>query len=262
VWGILFYGDEDFVSDVKPLLSYTFHLDDSFYFTMGYLNNEDRHYMLDAIQSEELEYTRQIDYGFQVLLKNRYSRFDTWLNWNLLNTPEQREYLDIGTNLFLYIFNFIFNVQGYWSHHGGELFQSEPVQNFYQLALGIENFYTINTRILTKVGYKLYYLADREKIEAIPGSTGKGFSGELYFYLRNFKLYFDYWKGDNFITEEGDPLYRTDGWIFGGVRNETRISNITDFILDLRLHYFEDNEVFSYEYRFEFKTALGYRIKK
>ena len=90
------------MSDVKPLASYTYNLEDIFFFTMGYLDNNNRHDMLEAIQRKQLEYTRQIEYGFQIGLKNTYSTFGLWLNWNLLNTPEHKEYINLGSNLSIF----------------------------------------------------------------------------------------------------------------------------------------------------------------
>jgi len=261
VYGIFFYGEEEFLSDVKPLASYIYNLEDVFSFTIGYLNNENRHNMLEALQKEQLEYTRQIDYGFQTLLMSKYSRLDLWLNWNLLNTPEHKEYLDLGTNLYVYVSNFIFNAQIYWSHHGGTLYDVGIMQNNYSMALGLENYYALKNRVFNKIGYKAYFLGDLYEPGFEPSSRGYGIFGELYFYVLSFKLYLDYWYGNNFITEEGNPLYRHDELVIWGVRNESKISNITDLIVELRFHYINDTNVFSYQYRFEFQTSLGYKVK-
>jgi len=261
LYGILYYGEEEFLSDFKPLASYTYNLEDSFYFTMGYLNNQNRHYMLDALQKETLEYTRQIDYGFQVQLKNRYAYLDLWMNWNLLNTPEHMEYLDGGINIYVYLFNFILNLQRYWNHHGGQLYQVGPTTSNYSLALGLENYYNLKARVLNKIGYKLYYLAYDEE-GTLFKCDGYGGLGELYFYIRNFKLYFDYWYGNDFLTEEGNPLYQHKQWIFCGVRNESKISKISDFIFEFRLHYFLDTGISCAQGRLELKTSFGYIIKE
>jgi len=260
LYGILFYGDEDFLSDAKPLASYTFNLEDAFYFTMGYLYNENRHNMLDALQKETLEYTRQIDYGFQIRMKNKYAYLDLWMNWNLLNTPEHMEYLDGGINLYVYIYNFVLNLQRYWSHHGGQLYQVGPTTNNYSLALGLENYYNLKNRVFNKIGYKIYYLAYDEE-GTLTELQGYGGLGELYFYIRNFKLYFDYWYGHNFITEEGDPLYQHKQWIFCGIRNESNISKRADFIFGFRMHYFIDTGISCAQARLELKSAFDYLIK-
>jgi hypothetical protein len=261
IYGIYFYGEEDFLSDVKPLASYTYNLEDAFFFTMGYLDNNNRHDMLEALQRKQLEYTRQIEYGFQIGLKNTYSTFDFWLNWNLLNTPEHSEYLNLGSNLFIYVRNFIFNIQVYWSHHGGKLYKVGPITHNYSLASGLENYYEFKYPIFNTIGYKLYFLGDYDETEANADKNGYGLYGELYLYLFTFKLYLDYWTGHNFISEEGSPLYRHKEWIMWGMRNETSISDKTDFSIELRLNHINDTNVFSYEYRFELRTYLGYKIK-
>ena len=130
------------------------------------------------------------------------------------------------------------------------------------MALGLENYYKLKNRIFNKIGYKIYFLGDIDEPGAVPDSKGYGVLGEFYFFLLNFKLYLDYWNGHNFITEEGNPLYQHDKWIIWGIKNELNISKITDFIVGLRFHYIRDTGVYSYQYRFEFQTALGYVIKK
>jgi len=115
--------------------------------------------MLDALLRETLEYKRQIDCGFQLGARNRYADLDLWINWNLLNTPEYMEYLDGGINLFVYLLNFILNLQRYWTHHGGQLYQVGDTKNNYSLALEIEHFYKLESGALQKIGGRLSYLA-------------------------------------------------------------------------------------------------------
>jgi hypothetical protein len=261
LWGILYYGEEEFLSDAKPLASYTYHLNNSFLFTMGVIDNENRHNMFDALLSEQLEYTRQIDYGFQVQLKNEYASLDLWLNWNLLNTPAHREYLNGGVNLFVYLANYIFNLQRYWSHHGGQLHHVGPMLDNYSLAVGLEKYFPLKSSALNRIGQKLYYLA-YDEVGTITSQKGYGFLAELYVSLSTFRVYLDYWYGNDFYTEEGNPLYQHDGWIFCGFRNESKISRIASFIFEFRIHYIMDTGISSTQVRGEIKSSFGYPVKK
>jgi hypothetical protein len=261
VYGIFYYGEEDFISDVKPLASYLYSLNDVFTFRMGSLDNENRHNMLDALLKETLGYTRQIDYGFQLGARNRYADLDLWINWNLLNTPEHMEYLDGGINLFVYLSNFILNLQRYWTHHGGQLYQVGDTTNNYSLALGIEHFFELESRALQKIGGRLSYLA-YDEVGTLTSYIGNGVLAELYMFVHSFKLYFDYWMGNDFLTEEGNPLYRHDAWIFCGVRSETKISRIVDFVFEIRTHFFLDTGKSGVQGRLEMKSTFGYTVKK
>ncbi|KPJ86971.1 MAG: hypothetical protein AMS17_10130 [Spirochaetes bacterium DG_61] len=261
LWGILYYGEEEFLSDVKPLASYTYNLHNSFLFTMGVLDNENRHNMFDALLSEQLEYTRQIDYGFQVQLKNEYASLDLWMNWNLLNTPEHREYLNGGINLYVYLSNYVFNLQRYWSHHGGQLYHVGPMLDNYSLAVGVEKYFPFKKGALHRIGQKVYYLA-YDEVGTITSQKGYGWLGELYISFLTFRVYLDYWNGNDFYTEEGNPLYQHDGWIFCGFRNESKISRIASFVFEFRMHYLIDTGISSTQVRGEIKSTFGYPLTK
>jgi len=261
VYGIFYYGEENFLSEVKPLASYLYSLNDVFTFRMGSLDAENRHDMLDALLSETLEYTRQVDYGFQVGARNRYADLDLWVNWNLLNTPEHMEYLNGGVNLFVYLSNNIFNIQRYWTHHGGQLYQVGDTTNNYSLALGLEHFYDLESKAISKISGRVYYLA-YDEVGTLTSNIGNGVLAELYLLIHSFKLYFDYWMGNNFLTEEGNPLYQHDAWIFCGVRSETRISRIVDFVFEIRTHFFLDTGKSGVQGRLEMKSTFGYTLKE
>jgi hypothetical protein len=261
VYGLLYYGEEAFFSDVKPLASYSFHLDELFIFTMGWIDNEQRHYMLDALQWERLEYTRQVDYGFQAKLRNPHSALDIWTNWNLLNTPEHREYLDGGVNLHVYFWTFDLNLQRYWSHHGGTLYMVGPMTNNYSLAIGVDNRYVLGGRVVKNIGYKFYYLSYGD-IYTLTSWKGNGALGEAYVQLCKNRIYIDYWAGYDFITEEGNPLYRHNEYLFTGLRTETRISNKADFVFEFRVYMFLDIQDFGGQGRFEIRRRFGYPLQK
>jgi hypothetical protein len=263
VYGKLYYGDEDFLSEVKPIISVTYYLQDALYFTMGTLYNENRHGMLDALVSELLEYQREIDYGFQLRMKNKYLYNDGWINWNLLDTPEHREYLDFGDNFYLYLGNFIFNFQGYWSHHGGEIHFAGPQIDYWNMAIGLENFYDINNSVLNRIGFKTHYIKNSGRSKPGKSTDGDGILSEVYCQLGDFRIFFDYWheslfEDGEFVTEEGNPLYQHDDWIFYGVEQKSRINDQFDFQSEVKLHYFLDTGKSSFEIAVEIIGYLEY----
>jgi hypothetical protein len=76
-----------------------------------------------------------------------------------------------------------------------------------------------------------------------------------------FMLYFDYCVGNDFLTEEGNTLYKHGVWIFCMVRIETGISRIADFAFKIRMHLFLDRGKSGVQGRLKMKSTFGYTVK-
>jgi len=238
----------------------------NFNFIFGSLDNALRHGMPDAILSEDLEYTRESELGFQLKLDYNHLHSDTWINWNRLDTPAHREYFDFGNNLRIPVWLFVFSLQFYASHHGGQLYHTGPMRENFILGAGIENTYPLPGPCFNKAGWSLHAFGDRDVPDRPDPSlttTGYGFLGELWFNIFLFRIYADCWLGNNFITEEGNPLYRTEkGWFFCGFRNEKSIAGSSQFISEVRFHRYSLSRFWEYQYRIEFKSLFNFIIKE
>jgi hypothetical protein len=125
----------------------------------------------------------------------------------------------------------------------------------------VENYFTLKKRAQHRAGYKLYYLA-YDDVGTLTSQQGYGGLGELYFSFRTFRIYLDLWYGKDFYTEEGNPLYQHEGWLFCGFRNESKISRIASFIFEFRMHYFIDTGISCTQVRGEIKSTFGYPFER
>jgi hypothetical protein len=257
----LLYGDDNIVTLCQPVIRLTWSVRDRFFFIFGNIDNSARHGMLDALQVETLEYTRQNEYGFQIKQKYRHFTQDSWVSWNSLDTPAHREYFDFGNRFTVPFLNFIFDLQAYISHHGGQLFHNGPTRDNFSLAAGLENFYFTGWDIVSGFGWKAWCLGSRDVPDRFVPSlttTGYGILGEVYVAAGPLRAYCDYWKGFGFLTEEGNPFYRVNSdYVFWGLRGEKKIADNVGLSIELRMHSLVN--LLEYEYRFEFKGLFDIR---
>jgi hypothetical protein len=251
------YGDQPMVQNVSPLLRLIWsEADGKFQFVFGTLINSNNHGLLDILYSEEYAYLRPLEYGFQIRQNWRHFTQDFWINWNLLNTPAHREYFDFGTRFSFPLPYVTPEIQTYVSHHGGQLFHNGPVSDNLALAVGFDNHFPWHGTKDLVLGWKPFYVTGRNVVNrAVPGLTtsGNGFLVEVYAQFSGFRLYGDYWIGNGFVSEEGNPLYRNDsGYAFFGIRKEHVIVKDSLFYAELRGHVIK--EKLEYQYNFGFKA--------
>ncbi len=251
------YGDKPYIRDLAPILRLTWSEGkDKFQFIFGNLVSSNRHGLLDALYSEEYDYLRPNEYGFQIRQNWKHFTQDFWVNWNLLNTPAYREYFDFGTRFTIPIPLITSEIQTYISHHGGQLYHTGPVSDNLALAVGFDNQYPLPFSVLNQIGWKAHYITGKNVVNrAVPALTtaGNGFKVELYTVIAGFRIYGDYWKGHGFISEEGNSLYQCDdGYFFFGFRKEKKIGDTTLFHVELRGHALDGK--LEYQYNFGFKS--------
>lgn len=212
-----------------------------------------------ALLAEDYGYIRNQEYGFQSILDLPFLRHEGWINWNLLNTSSHREYFDFGNCLEAIAGPVRLIVQAYISHHGGQLFQSGPVAENLALLAGLQIEHDPETRFFGPLGASLFWLTDKDQPDrAKPelSSTGYGWIVELFGTLYGFRLSSGYWKGNHFISEEGDALFRTGrDYLFGELKKTVSLTENSSFYFGLRLHGHENK--FQYQYRFGFSAAYS-----
>ena len=265
------YGDKNII--LYPLLQYRVSFPLGFSFIFGnlellpfysdYVSSKIRHGLFRSIQSEELDYKRPEEYGFQSLLQTGPLKYDFWINWNLINTREHREWFDFGNNLFLKTRYSRFFVATYISHHGGQLYHTGPVGENIVLSAGTEIFIEVKEPVFQSAGISYCFLADNDipdRSNKNLSSTGYGHVAGVWLEIFNFKFFAEYFKGKNFIAEEGDPFYKTEkDYVSCSLEKNAKIAGITDFYFKLRTHFIEDN--WEYEYKFGFKTKFSVPLK-
>ena len=227
------FGSDDAFEIVRPVVSVAFHGARST-FLMGTLpyprrglpEGPDRsglHGLLPPIQRETLTFDRPYEAGLQWTVTAPRLQHEAWINWQRLNTPEHRERFDAGVAGQARASGSIaIPFQLHIVHEGGQQFASGPVADSLAAAVGLAV-----TRRLARWDASVdawlatsRHVPDREDRQRT--RSGAGFFGRAAAARNGWRAHILFWRGDDFIKEEGDLNYqsrRRDGSRYRGVRD-------------------------------------------
>ncbi len=229
------------------------------------------HALLPPLQRETLSFERPYEAGLQWDFAGATLRHSMWLNWQRLNTREHRERFDGGLNMELRANDTLsFPVQVHVVHEGGQLFSTGPVADSAGAAAGV----TLSTRIHgVRTSIEVYplisrFVPDRSRSEL--SRDGVAFFGRAAGERNGWRGHVIFWRGRNFIKDEGDPNYqsiRRDGTRYRGTRDyaeagvSRRFTLAPSAALDVsgRLHRIENH--YEYSYRIASVIAVGWRLR-
>jgi hypothetical protein len=198
-------------------------------------------------------------------------RHEAWLNWQRLNTSEHRERFDTGINGDVRTGTSLsFPFQFHFVHEGGQLFSAGPVADSYAAAAGAmltRSFSNVDSATLEAYALVSRHVPDRAAPRRI---IGAGFFGRAAAVARGWRGHVLFWRGDDFIKDEGDPNYlslRRDGSRYRGVRDYAEAGLALSFapapgvVLEAsgRLHRVEKH--YEYSYRLLCTARLNWRIR-
>jgi len=212
------FGSERFTEDaeldpVLPLLGFRYH-GEKLDVLVGTLETRDRHGLLEALEVSELELTRPVESGAQVLLHADRVRGDVFINWQKLNTPDHREVFDYGVRLDADLHRLLLlDAQAHGEHHGGQLYASGPVQNNIGWGVGL----SVHGRLrgLGESAVTLHHLRSKTTRDpALPQRPAEGHGTLLRLSarpLRRLELWLAAWEGRDFHAADGDAHYGSTG---------------------------------------------------
>jgi len=256
VFGDVRWGSSEFLDQTKPLLGFRYRTEHSTA-AFGTLVTERRHGLLDPLEVSTLELTRPVEYGLQWIERRRSWDLDFFINWQKLNTPTQREVFDYGW-VFRYrpIPQVSIESQLHGLHHGGQLYDAGvPVTNNVASGFGV----TLSDSLgwLGRSTLTVYRLRSAGNIDpdapADRPRSGRGW------YLRAgvrpasaVDLFGIYWRGRDFLSQEGDNNYNSVGvdpsyyrserkYVELGVMRRTKIDGAVDLDAEFRLHRIDDD---------------------
>ncbi len=230
VFGDVRWGSAEFLDRVRPVLAFRYQTAHSLGI-VGTLETSRRHGFLDALAVSTLELTRPIEYGLQWVERRRRWDAEVFINWQALNTPTQREVFDFGWVLRVRpIRQISVETQLHGLHHGGQLFNAGvPVTNNQGSGVGI----TLSDTI-PKLGFgsvQVYRLTSSGNIDptAPPSQPTRGRGTLVRVGLApsaGVELFGIYWKGKDFLSQEGDDNYNSVGKEFGFYRTNRKYLEI------------------------------------
>ena len=229
------------------------------------------HGLLPPIQAETMAFERPYEAGFQWLARSSRVRHDAWLSWQQLNTPDHRERFNAGVNTSLRAWKALtIPLQFHVVHHGGQQFAVGPVADSLAGGGGASLRWMQGSTAgdLELVGLLSRYTPDRQRPEL--SRTGHAFLARATVERAAWRGHVLFWRGWDFIKEEGDPNYqsiRRDGSYYANVRDyaETGVARLfqpapaVKLEVSARLHRVEKH--YGYSYRVVAITKMRWIVK-
>lgn len=211
------FGNEG-VYDAKPLFSLKYHKR-NLTLIFGSLEGNIQHNYIEPIYNFENKITSPIEYGTQLLIEREKFRLDSWIAWQkmIYKGDDQKEEIVGGlitesTLLQNGNWKLSIPVQFLAYHQGGQIdiLKAIPISTLFNGAAGFKLHKTISDKI--KEVYTDNYLAvykdfSPTKVRAYQGGFGLWLNAGVDTKWGN--LIASYWKGNNFITIKGMPLYQS-----------------------------------------------------
>jgi hypothetical protein len=209
------WGSDNFVDSLKPVLSFRFRSAHSLG-VFGTLETVDRHGLLEPLMVTTRELTTPIEYGGQWIVNTDHFHGETWLNWQKVNEPEQREQFELGTVLRVNATSWLrVDAQHLWYHRGGQLYNPDPVSNNHTEALGITLHDSLGWLGRSSIGAWQLWSSGHIDPSYPAGRPGKGHGT----YLRasitpaNFaEIFAIHWIGRDYNGDDGDNNYNSTGF--------------------------------------------------
>lgn len=207
-------GDSRFLYPFKPILGFRYRTDGSLG-VIGTLVTEDRHGYLEPLEGTLFDITRPVEYGVQWREQHAAGGGEIFLNWQRLNTSTGREVFDYGLLLHADPIHWLrLEMQGHGLHHGGQLYSAgEAVANNQVLALGGQVHGLLRFVGRSSLGV-FQFLSHGDIDGVVPGQPDHGHGT----YIRAaitpgnwLELFAIQWWGRDFISNEGDANYNSQG---------------------------------------------------
>jgi len=277
------FGSEDAFDQVRPVLSLTVRGRRST-FVLGTLpprlatdimpgpDRNGPHELLPPLQRETLAFDRPYEAGLGWTFNGARLDHHFWLEWQRLNTPEHRERFDGGAHTSYRLSRHVaLPFQLHVVHEGGQLHQSGAVADSAAVGAGIAVSGSLLGRYhatLDVLGLGSRYVPDR----SVPSLNrdGVAFFGRLAAERAGWRGHMIFWRGRNFIKDEGDPNYLSvtrSGARYLGTRDYSEAGLTRRFtlaraaVLDVsgRLHRVERH--YEYSYRIVSVVSASWKIR-
>ena len=211
------FGNEG-IYDAKPLFSLKYHKR-NLTLIFGSLEGNIQHGYIEPLYDFERKITTPIEYGTQLLVERERFRLDSWISWQKMiykGDPVKEEIVG-GLATETDLIN-----TGYWKlsipaqflafHQGGQIdvLKSVSISTLFNGAVGFKLHSVIGRNVkevFTDNYAAVYKDFSPEKVRAYQGGFGLWLNAGV-----NTKwgtLVASYWKGNNFITIKGMPLYQS-----------------------------------------------------
>jgi hypothetical protein len=255
---------------VNPILTASLRMNSAITFRIGAINGDLNHRLSDIIYFDENYYGGKPEYGVQFEVNTDRLWLDTWINWQKYivegDSVSEKFLAGVSAQVSLAKFNhgwqLTMPLQLMAFHQGGEIDNSDtPDRSEVNTLAGLE-VENKNSNAAIRLGGFAHVLLYKElkSDQYNVYKDGWGIETGVTMHLRNHQMRLSWWKGSEFLAENGDPIYLSvsdydESLMFPNTQiltgkyvwNKTFASQLNFSFL---LHGFYDIEqrVFSYSY--------------
>ncbi len=277
-----FYGTAKFNTSI-PVFRFEYNPIPGIGIVFGQLHGLLGHRLLEPIYCSDNYFTRNPEYGIQLLLQKGRINSDVWISWDhfILPGDNSKEEITGGTNSSVLLLGtpgqnaLSAHLQAVVHHFGGQVDESgQPLETRLNLAPGIEYEGSFHPDQQWKylLGAYLVQAADRSSIGTIPYT--KGFASYTYGKLqyRWASLLLSYFHGEYYFSPLGEPLYQSisqlNDWYYEDTRNLLNAKLLLDkeigkgIYLGFRFESYYDTglENLSFNYGMNIKVDADWKI--
>ena len=276
------FGSDAAFEQVRPVLSLTVRGRRSA-FVLGTLppptsdlpagpDHNGPHALLPPLQRETLAFDRPYETGLAWTFNGSDLKHHFWLEWQRLNTREHRERFDGGMRTSYRLSDHVtLPLQLHVVHEGGQLHPSGAVADSAAIAAGALVGGTIArgySATLEVFGLASRYVPDRSRPNL--SRDGTAFFGRAAVQRSGWRGHVIFWRGRNFIKDEGDLNYQSitrSAGRYRGTRDYSeagltrRFTLASAAVLDVagRLHRVEGR--YEYSYRILSVVSASWKIR-
>jgi hypothetical protein len=230
------------------------------------------HGLLPPFQRETLTFDRPYEAGLEWTFHGSRLRHEVWLEWQQLNTAEHRERFDGGVNADVTLGAHVsVPVQFHVVHEGGQLFNTGPVADSFAGATGIalsgrtKRAGTISLELLAAASKSV---PDRERPDL--DRDGAAFFGRAAAERDGWRAHIIFWRGRNFVKDEGDPNYQSisrTGSRYRGIRDYAEAGVARRFklapgaVIEVSGRFHRTERYYEYSYRVLSIASLGWKLR-
>jgi hypothetical protein len=214
------FGHDTEISRVLPIIRLTYQPIKEITAVAGTIRTPHRDFH-DAVFDNGNRFLRPLEQGAQMLVDSRYYRQDLFINWQQAFQGSAPNRYDVGYAGQLRLGPLHLNAQVHWIKNGQALFKLDRSFNTRdnlvagggpELVLEPSRYFQQLGR-WNQLGVRFTYLTTYNQPEDTSDATrGRGYELMTWVDVAGWRPWLAFWKGRNFLSQQGDPEYRASNF--------------------------------------------------
>jgi len=227
------FGHDTEVSQVRPIMRLTYQPIKEMTGVVGTLLVPHRDFH-NAVFYSGNRFLRPIEQGAQMLVDSAYYRQDLFINWEQAFRGSAPNRFDVGYAGQLKFGPLHVNGQAHWVRNGQALFKLDRSFNTRdnlvvavgpELVLEPARFFR-SVGWWNQIGISFTYLTSYNQADdGSDPSRGRGYELRTWLDLAGWRPYLAFWKGRNFLSQQGDPEFKASNFPEIGLSKTIRLGD-------------------------------------